>query len=355
MKPRHKPSYAPVLMAAGLMCTLWGAVTSWLISVVGLVAISFASARWIRDVNSDPQSAPSPVQPLPEASDRATVKSEARFGSEPGMASPWLHRYAVVLAIFTFALVIAGALVTSNPTAPTPFLQQVHLSIAAVVGILAIGLALWFRGFGWLLLAAFGLEAVLGIWRNPALGAFHALLAQLIFAATVGTALITTRSWQRATDQMDDSARLSLRTLSVVTLCLVVMQVSLGAAYRHKDMSVLPHIVGALVVTIAILLTAVLVTNQYGEHRWLRPAAKILIGITFAQVMLGMGAFITRLMMAEGTLPVVIIGVTHVATGSLTLAATFMLTLLIRHYLRPSPLRRELLPSESAVNSEPRA
>jgi len=51
-------------------------------------------------------------------------------------------------------------------------------------------------------------------------------------------------------------------------------------------------------------------------------------------VMLGMGAFIMRLMMAEGTPPVVIVGATHVAVGSLTLSTTVVLTLLIRRYVR---------------------
>jgi hypothetical protein len=47
-----------------------------------------------------------------------------------------------------------------------------------------------------------------------------------------------------------------------------------------------------------------------------------------------MGAFITRLMMEQGSLPVVIIGITHVATGSLTLATTAALTLILRRFLR---------------------
>jgi heme A synthase len=99
-------------------------------------------------------------------------------------------------------------------------------------------------------------------------------------------------------------------------------------------MGIVPHIVGALVLTILLLLLAVLVTNQFPEHSALRPAAKLLIGITFTQVMLGMAAFITRLMMAQGSLPVVIIGVAHVTNGSLTLATTVVLTLLIRRYVR---------------------
>jgi heme A synthase len=120
----------------------------------------------------------------------------------------------------------------------------------------------------------------------------------------------------------------------LVALSLLVLQVALGSAYRHNAMGVIPHIIGALVVTITVLLLAVLVTNQYPEHVALRPTAKFLIGITFTQVMLGMGAFITRLMMEQGSLPVVIIGITHVATGSLTLATTAALTLILRRFLR---------------------
>lgn len=252
------------------------------------------------------------------------------------MESPWLSRYAILVAAATFALVITGALITSSPNGPTPLLQEIHLAVAGAVGILAVGLAFGLRGPAWFLLAAVAVQAVLGMGRNPALGTFHALLAQLIFAGSVGIALIAAPSWHRPPAQLDDSPRLSLRKLSVVTLALVIVQVSLGAAYRHQAMGVLPHIVNALIVTIAILLTAVLVTNQYAEHPALRPAAKTLIGITFAQVMLGMAAFITRLMMAQGSLPVVLAGVAHVATGALTLATTLVLTLLIGHYLRPA-------------------
>jgi hypothetical protein len=42
-------SSAPILMAAGLMFTLWGAVTSWILSAAGLIAIGIGAARWIKD------------------------------------------------------------------------------------------------------------------------------------------------------------------------------------------------------------------------------------------------------------------------------------------------------------------
>ncbi len=50
-KPRPErlpaPSYAPPLMALGLMCLLWGAVTSWIVSIAGAVLVGIAAANWI--------------------------------------------------------------------------------------------------------------------------------------------------------------------------------------------------------------------------------------------------------------------------------------------------------------------
>ena len=43
-------SYAPIMLAAGLMFTLWGAASTWIVSVVGLILAGIGAARWIRDV-----------------------------------------------------------------------------------------------------------------------------------------------------------------------------------------------------------------------------------------------------------------------------------------------------------------
>lgn len=336
----HRPSYAPILMAFGLMFLLWGAVTSWVVSAAGLILAGMAGVQWLRDAAAEP---PLPISQLQqqERAARVRVGKEAHSRSEFRMANPWLNRCAILLSIATFALVIGGALLTSYPNGSMPALQQVHLGIAVAVGILTIVVALGVGGTAWILLAAVAAQAVLGIWSNPSVAAFHALLAQFVFAGTVALAFVTAPAWRQPPEQIDDLPRLPLRKLSVVTLALLVIQVSLGAAYRHQVMGVVPHIANALVVTIAILVTAICVTNQYPEHRALRPVAKTLIGITFTQVMLGMGAFITRLMMAQGTAPVVTAGVLHVATGALTLAAMTVLTLMIRRYLRPAEVSKQ--------------
>jgi hypothetical protein len=46
-------SYAPIVMAAGAMLTLWGAVTTWIVSAAGLIAIGIGAARWIKDLRHE--------------------------------------------------------------------------------------------------------------------------------------------------------------------------------------------------------------------------------------------------------------------------------------------------------------
>jgi len=51
-QPEHaaRPTYAPALMAGGLMLLVWGAATAWPVSLAGLAVIGTASYRWIRDL-----------------------------------------------------------------------------------------------------------------------------------------------------------------------------------------------------------------------------------------------------------------------------------------------------------------
>jgi hypothetical protein len=46
-------SYAPIAVAAGVMLTLWGAASSWIVSVAGLIVIGIGTARWVRDLRHE--------------------------------------------------------------------------------------------------------------------------------------------------------------------------------------------------------------------------------------------------------------------------------------------------------------
>jgi hypothetical protein len=49
--PEHLPlpSFGPPVLAVGLMLLLWGAVTNWIVSVLGLVIAAFGCRTWLRD------------------------------------------------------------------------------------------------------------------------------------------------------------------------------------------------------------------------------------------------------------------------------------------------------------------
>lgn len=272
--------------------------------------------------------------------------------------NPWLHRYAVVVAACTLLLIITGALVTSNePVSPTVSqslvdsrglsnLEQVHRSAALPVIVLTLGLAVWLslakksrwlRSVVWATMAALVLEGVLGEqaalrWLSPTTNFSHAYLAQLFFSCTVAITVFTSPDWNRSAEMVEN--RLSLRTMSLFVPALVLLQVALGAAYRHQAMGVLTHIFGALVVAVFVLLVGVLVVKQYPGHRSLRPAAVALMSITGLQVLLGFAAFLTLLMTNQATPPVVISTVAHVAAGALTLAVSVVLAIQIRRNVR---------------------
>jgi heme a synthase len=278
----------------------------------------------------------------------------------------WLHRYSVALAVCTLFLVVAGASVTSKqaglsvPDWPLSYGQVMpqmtggvlfehgHRMVATFVGLLTIGLAIWLaraeqrpwmRKLGWAALGAVILQGLLGgltvlLLLPPAVSVSHACLAQLFFSTTVAIAIFTSRSWQRGADVVEDYGKPSLRTLAVLIPALVLLQIALGAAFRHGAMTVLPHIFGAVVVAGAILILCSFVLQQFPEHRALRPAAVTLMVVTLAQVMLGIGAFYTRLEAAKNPAAMVIVTVAHVATGALTLASSVVLAIQIRRNVR---------------------
>jgi len=283
----------------------------------------------------------------------------------------WLHRYAIVLAVCTLFLVVAGASVTSKeaglsvPDWPLSygqvmpemtggvFFEHGHRMVATTVGFLTIILAIWIarvdprkwmKNLGFIALGAVIVQGLLGgltvkMLLPPAVSVSHACLAQCFFSLTVAIALFTSKSFQDGPEIVADHGWPSLRSLSILTPAMVLTQIALGAAFRHRAIGVLPHVLFSMVVTLAVLFTATFVIHQFPEHKGLSAAAKALMGITFLQVLLGIGAYYTRSVAAADPLAMVLTTVAHVATGGLTLAASVVLSIQIRRNVHsPAPI-----------------
>ena len=286
------------------------------------------------------------------------------------MYSPSLHRYALILAVCTLFLVVAGASVTSHqaglsvPDWPLSYGQVMppmiggvkwehgHRMVATFVGMLTVGLAIWFavaeprrwmRKLGWFALTAVIVQGVLGgltvlLLLPPAISVSHACLAQLFFSTTVAVAIFTSRGWYAGPQMVEDYGKPSLRSLSIVTPALILAQIALGAAFRHGAIGVLPHIIGAMILALVILIVCAFVLHQFPNHATLRTAAKTMLAVTLVQVFLGIETYFARLDAAEKPLFMLIFTIAHVATGALTLASSIALAIQIwRNVRAPQP------------------
>jgi cytochrome c oxidase assembly protein subunit 15 len=283
----------------------------------------------------------------------------------------WLHRFSILLAALTLFLVVAGASVTSNdaglsvPDWPLSygklmpemkggvFYEHGHRMVATTVGLLTIVLAVWLqrceprrwlRRLGWVALAAVVVQGLLGgltvlfLLPKP-ISIAHACLAQLFFTLTVAIAIFTSPAWKRGPEPVEDHGSPSLRAMAFLTAAAVLLQIALGAAYRHEAAGLAPHVVVALLVLGLALLSAMFALQQFPRHRQLRPAAMALLAVTMVQILLGIAAYLSRIYTSDSVQPLpvmVFFTVLHVAGGGLTMAASGAFAIeVVRHVRRP--------------------
>jgi len=277
--------------------------------------------------------------------------------------NPSLHRYAVFTACCTFLLLIAGALVTSNdaglsiPDWPLAYgsltppmvggirYEFTHRVIATCIGLLTIGLAAWLwraekrPWMRWLGLAALGgviAQGILGgmtvrMFQPPPVSAAHATLAQLFFSTVVAIAVFTSSWWNRELAGVEDTGTPPVRSLLIWTLVAVFLQLILGAAFRHKGFGIIPHLIGAVIVTMLIFMTAGALKRRFSNVPALRSCAKLLHMLIGMQLLLGGGAYWSRLYAARFPQPIAVmitLTVVHTVTGALVLAATLVTALI---------------------------
>jgi heme A synthase len=258
------------------------------------------------------------------------------------------HRLAILLAIAALLLIIGGAMVGPG-TQPTPAAISTHRIAATAVSLLTLVVTLWLifkdprpqaRRLAWITLViavlqdSVGHATVLAMFPMTA-GIAHALMAPLFLAATVAIAVVTSSGWTGGPEHVSDYGWPSMRSLAILTPIVVIIQILLGAAFRQKALTLLPHVLGAMFVALVILLESIFVLQQFPTHRALRPAAKALLGVGFGQVFLGLTALIMKSMADDTDLAVVVTVAAHVTGGALTLATTIVLSILIRRNVQP--------------------
>lgn len=303
--------------------------------------------------------------------------AEARFIS---MSNVQLRRYTKFVAAATFALLLAGGMVTSTgsglavPDWPLSFgrvmppmqggvlYEHGHRMIATFVGLLIVIEAVWLwrseprrwvKHLGVLALVGVVFQGLLGgltvLLRLPDLVSIgHAVVAELVFGLTVAIAVACSAGWERTREEEQplDRSVGAIPKLASITAGLVLVQIALGAAVRHTGAGLaipdfplaygqlvpplgshsvalhFAHRVGALVVTAAVGLTALRVFR-------LRPAEPYLVGPTIAMLVLvgtqiALGGWTVLSLKAAG------VATAHLGAGALLWATAVVLAMRAR-------------------------
>ena len=231
--------------------------------------------------------------------------------------------------------------------------EHSHRLMGSLVGILTIGLLVlilardprkWLKWLGLAALIAVIVQGVLGGLRvtqiNRNFAIVHACLAQAFFALLCGIAWFTSRDWRQ--DKTETPIRRGevsspvLRRLSLITTCLIYIQLIFGAILRHTGSRLDAHLLFAFLVALHIFLLARRMLAMNGDTGKIGQSMPLLLlGLLIVQLMLGTGAFFAKLTAFGETFAAaltVTITTAHVAVGALMLVSSFVLTLKIYRF-----------------------
>ncbi len=289
--------------------------------------------------------------------------------------SPWLHRIALLTAGATFLLIVIGGIVTSTesglavPDWPTTFgynmflyplsemvggilYEHSHRLMGSLVGLLTIGLLImllvkdsrkWIKWLGVAALIGVSVQGVLGGLRvtelNLNFAIVHACLAQAFFALLCGICWFTSRDWfeneNQSESNVDTVSAKKLRRLSLITTCLIYVQLIFGAILRHTGNRLDAHLLFAFLVTLHIFLLTKRLFSINEDTERIGQALPLLLGLLAVQLMLGLGAYVTKLTAVGATASALftdIVTTAHVAVGALMLVSCFVITLKIYRF-----------------------
>ncbi|OFV98115.1 MAG: hypothetical protein A3F68_00770 [Acidobacteria bacterium RIFCSPLOWO2_12_FULL_54_10] len=277
--------------------------------------------------------------------------------------SVYMHRFAILTAIATFFLIMAGALVVGNeaglavpdwplsygtwmpPMEGGVFYEHGHRMVATTVGFLTTVLVLWIwrkeprswvKRLGWTALAAVIVQGVLGgitvLYFLPApVSITHACLAQAFFCIVLSLAVFTSPAWQSVQESHEDSDSPAFRHLCLAASAAVYIQLALGAAVRHRVLGVLAHLLWAGMVTVIMLWMARRASVRWHQLTSVHRLSGAIVILLILQLILGAGSYFIREATKNAVQPqfsTVWITTAHVAIGALLLGFSWVLTLM---------------------------
>ena len=270
----------------------------------------------------------------------------------------WPRVFAVVLCCATLPLITAGGLVTAFhagmavPDWPQSFqfnmflfplsmmqkdegrfYEHAHRLMGTLVGLTTLTLAIyltvadrrrWVKVMVWGIFAAVCVQGILGGTRvtenSIGLAITHGVFAQVVFAAMAAVAAITAREFIDLPAERRERSGADW-ALILTFLGMMIVQLTLGALVRHRNILVMFHLTLAAFVALAGFTAGVRAWGVDENLRALRRAGAWLMTLIGVQVFLGVLALVFRRVPPEApTLLHAMLTTAHQANGAMLLA-----------------------------------
>jgi cytochrome c oxidase assembly protein subunit 15 len=287
----------------------------------------------------------------------------------------WTGAFIWVAVAATSLLLAAGGLVTSAEAGmavhdwPTSFgynmflypfsrmtggiyYEHAHRLLGFLVGLVTLVMAIlltrsesrrWIRRLAWIAVLAVVVQAVLGGLRVTD-RMVHGILAQLFFSTLVALAAFNSSPWKGGQAATSRPGVRGDRIFATVLVLLIVFQLVLGAAQRHFQQVLLPHILmGLAVVAPACLHVGFKTWGTNPDQSRLRRLGLALSGLTGGQLLLGFGAYLATRSERVESLPAssdLIVSTLHQWTGAVLLALAVSILCWNYRLLTPAPTAR---------------
>ncbi len=237
-----------------------------------------------------------------------------------------------------FRVSLAAIAATVGVIATGPFGGLVHAGVSLLLAIALIALAVLRRDrFASLSVGLFvvigGLARLMKLSPWAAVG--HEVLAPALLSLLC---FIAVDAWPGTDVTVEDSGKPTVWALARITPPAILLQVFMGAMYRHAITNVALHVVGAMFVGGLIMFAGISVMILPGVGKALRRVSGALLGVTVVQFMLGIYAYVSRITAEENGVVAGIshVAVSHIVTGGLTMGLSVVLAILVYRYVRPA-------------------
>lgn len=272
-----------------------------------------------------------------------------------------MYIFSLIMVWLTTGLLLAGGLVTSHeaglavpdwplsygqffpPMVGNIFWEHGHRMIAGFVGVMTLIFAatiqikekrMWLKRLAWGAFALVVLQALLGgltvlMLLPPAVSIAHACTAQTFYCLIVGISFFLSKEYLEKKAQRYSFAP-QLKHVAVFLTGLVYLQLILGATVRHTGHIVWWHAGGAMLIFLTLMVFWLHLSRTAGGKENLQSILRVLTLFIFAQILLGIGAFILTMMMERGVRPIgpeIWITAVHQTLGAIILAVSLLLTL----------------------------